>query len=353
MRYITIIAAALCLSMICSVSCSQKNEKDPTSASGVSTNGNTKKYELSSFSFELSDDFSVKDTRESNDGDGIIRYEFEADGFTTFEISCDAASVSNCTAQLAAQRFYDDLMDLNSETEKQSDVEMETLDVPSMDAAWVHMNSEYPDMGIKQGESDLYITTEAHGFWVMATYDGQSRRDDVKALLRDIAATVKYTSDDRLPTEPQFYENDYFSLTCGPEWKIKDISGKDAPNTLIKLSYYYAQDMEHYANPSLDIGIILEDKGSAKEVADNVYELRTERESKLYSEIERGKDEILGYPAETVSYVLDLSIGKSRNKIYYFTENGHVYKITEVLNMLDEEGSKAELDAILDTVRIK
>ncbi len=351
MRYNKIIAAALCLSMAFNGGCSAKSEKGSESATVTSNSDGIKRYELTSFSFELGDDFTVKDTRD--DSDGIYRYEFEADGFTTFEVCSDAVCVSNCTAQVAAQSFYEDLMDSNSETEKHSDVEKETIDVPGMDAAWVHMNSEYPDMGVKQGESDLYITTEAHGFWVLATYDDQSKRDDVKALLRDIAATVKYTSDDRLPTEQQSYENDFFSLAFGPEWKMKDISSKNGENIIIKLSYYYSQDMEHYVNPSLDIGVILEDKGSAEEAADHLYDLRTERESKLYSEVERGKDEILGYPAETVSYVLDLSTGKSRNKKYYFTENGHVYSITEVLNMRDEEGSKAELEAILENVKIK
>jgi hypothetical protein len=356
MKYRKIIAAALCLAMVCSAGCSLRSKKGSESGTKISYSSTTKKYDLSAFSFELSDDFSVKDTRELSTDGSICRYEFSADGFTTFEVSCDTSTVCNCTAEVSAQDFYEYLMEKNGEKEKHSDIEKETIDVPGMDAAWVHTVSEYPDDGIKQGESELYITTEAHGFEILATYDDPGRRESVKALLKEIAASVKYTSNDRLPTEEQSYENDYFSFTCGPEWYIRDMNAKskstEKDNIDIQLTYYYAKDMEHYYYPRFSIGVTPEDdEYNVQIAAERSYE--SKKKSKLSSEVKRGTEEISGYTAETVSYVLDLSGNKGRYKSYFFSENGCVYVITESLNMRNEEGSRAELKAILDTLKIK
>ena len=354
MKYRRIIAAALCLAMACSAGCSLKLKKSSESVTKISYSSTTKKYDLTSFSFELSDDFSVKDTKELSTDGSICRYEFSAEGFTTFEVSCDTSTICNCTAEVCAQDFYEYLIEKNSEKEKHSDIEKETIDVPGMDAAWVHTVSEYPDDDLKQGESQLFITTEAHGFEILATYADPGMRESVKELLKDIAATVKYTSGDRLPTEEQSYENDYFSLTCGPEWYIRDRNANkpEVENISIVLAYYYAKDMEHYGDPSISIGVNAEDdEYNAQIAAERSYE--TKKKSKLSSEVKRGTEEILGYTAETVSYVLDLGSRKSRYKTYFFSENGCVYIITESLNMRNEEGSRAELKAILDTVKIK
>ena len=66
MRYRRIIAAALCLTLLCGTGCSLGKKKDSSSSVsaeiGYSYSSSKKtKYEFMDFTFELSDDFTVED----------------------------------------------------------------------------------------------------------------------------------------------------------------------------------------------------------------------------------------------------------------------------------------------------
>jgi hypothetical protein len=256
--------------------------------------------------------------------------------------------LEQCTAEVSVQAMVETIK--SNENDTATDIETEKLDVTGFNAAAIHMTNSRDD-GDK-GESHLYLSTEGIQFCVSVVGYDPGERDKVKSLFSEIAKTVRYTGTEHLPTEPQSYDCEYFSLKCGPEWYIKTNKNTDGEYTNIKLSYYYAQDLEHYSSPLLAISVRAEDEDTdPKKAADKAYE--SKKESRLISELKRGNEEIFGYQAETVSFVLVTGSIKVRYTNYYFSENGCLYTVSEGLNMRNESASAEELKAIMDTVKIK
>ena len=346
MRYKRIIAAVLCLSLVCGTGCSLGKNSSSKTVGSSSFSSTTKKYDLSYFSFELSEDFSVKDTKDYNDGSDTYNYIFTGGGLD--EVSVYTMGLEQCTAEVSVQAMMESIK--SNENDTATDIETEKLDVTGFNAAAIHMTNSRDD-GDK-GESHLYLSTEGIQFCVSVTSYAPDNRDNIKALFREIAKTVKYTGSDHLPTEPQSYDCEYFSLKCGPEWYIKKNKITDGEYADVKLSYYYAQDLEHYYTPLLAISVRAEDEDTdPQKAADKAYE--SKKESRLISELKRGNEEIFGYQAETVSFVLVTGSIKIRYTNYYISENGCLYTVSEGFNMLNEDSSKTELKAILDSISIK
>lgn len=337
-----VIAGAMCLSMLCVPGCSLGKGSSSEKA-GITFSGTRNGYNINNFSFEMSGDFSVTDEKESNES-GVYEYTFTGCGFE--EVDVYSYGLEQCTAEVSMQAIQESIKARNDTSVK--DIEIETLDVPGFNAASIHMiNSR--ESG-ETGESYLCLSTEGIQFNTSVIGYAPAERENVKALLNEIAATVKYTGTEYLPTEPQSYENEFFSLSCGPEWYIRDKSKEDSID--VKLSYYYAQDMEHYMSPSLTIHITPEDEeNTPKKKADSLYD--SKKESKYSSDIERGSEDFLGYNAEKVSFAASIGCVETRYTDYIFSENGYVYTVGAALNMRDEEGSRAELQAILDTLTVK
>ncbi len=349
--YKNYIAAALCFAMLTSTGCSlgKKNSSSSGIADFSYTSDSCEKYDLDNFSFELNKDFSVIDTSKNADGNDIKKYTFSGDGIEKLSIS--DYTLYPCAADVSVQSLRESID--SNENDDSKDVETETLDIPGFDAAEIHLT--HCNDGLEVGESNLYLSIDGFNLTITAFKYDPGDRAKIKSLLRDIAATVKYTGNEQRPTEQQTYDSEFFSLNCGPEWYIKDMRRDKNDNEYaeIKLSYYFSKDMEHYMSPTLWISVEPDyayDYGDPKKLADDWY--TSQLKSKLSSEVERGTEEILGYNAETVSYISTLSGTKEKHTSYIFYDNGYVYAIGETLNMRDEEGSKAELKAIIDTINI-
>lgn len=364
MKYKRISAFIICFAMLTSTGCSlgKKNSSSSeisdhsyssdsytsdSSVSDSSASDSYVKYELYDFSFELNKDFTIDKKDEDDDGNnGKSYYDFTSNDLKGLSIT--TPRFEHCTAEVCVQAMLEFVN--SSKNNPTKDIETEKFDVPGLNAAAIHMTN-IDDNG-ESGESYLYLTVE--GSEMRADINGYKPedREKVKALFRDIASSVKYNGTPYLPAEQQVYECDLFSLNCGSEWYIDDYKDDDSGQVSVQLKYNYAQDIEHYSSPSLSIAVCHQDEGdNAQKAADEEYENKKKRS--VVSECERSNEEIFGYNAETVSYVLKSGYFNNRIKMYYYNENGCLYTISEVFNTRDEEGSKSELKDILDTVVIK
>ena len=344
MKCKNILAAALCLSMLVGTGCSLGKGSSSKTTSGYSFSSEKNKYDLAYFSFELSKDFSVENEKKISSGE-VSNYDFTGGDFLNFSVY--TTGIEQCTAEVSAQAMI--AMINGNENDKAENIETETLDLPGLNAAAVYLTNpsddEYDDEGY------LLITSE--GVELTARLDFKpDDRNNVKAFFKDIASTVKYTGTEHLPTEPQSYDCDFFSLNCGPEWYIKNNNKSGEDEAHIKLSYYYAKDMAHYHTPALSISVKpLEDGNDPKKAADKSYE--SKKDLKSVSDIERGTAELLGHSTETLTYTADFSGIRSKITLSWFSENGYLYTISQELNMLDEKGSEAELKTLIDNITIK
>ncbi|MBR4627647.1 MAG: hypothetical protein IKO47_08120 [Ruminococcus sp.] len=353
MRYKRIIAGALCIALVCSTGCSLGKKSSSNSGSTDYSYSSTskKEYKFSDFSFELSEDFSVKDTDEKSSG-ATTKYEFSGGSFKTFEVY--NYSFSNCTAEVSAQDLYDSLKNEKSESVKHSDIELEKLDIPGMSAACVHVDSDYTDKGVKQTESDLYISTEAHYFIVTLTYEDAGDRAKVKGLLKDIAESVKYTSSDKLPTEQQTFDCDYMTISYAPEWFVRESGGnnKETDTITIKAEYAYATDKEHTYFPNISINVRPEDEENTPELlADKAKE--NKKKSSLAKNVERTTGELLGYKTEVCSFTLDTGSISGHYIMHFFADNGYVYGIATAVHTSAAESNTADVEKFLEGVTIK
>ena len=323
-------------------------KKSSKSGGDTSYSSSVKKYDVNNFTFEVSEDLDVKDTKEL---DGKInKYEFSGDGFRTLEIAnygCDF-----CTAEIYIKSLERSITYNNETKGKNDEFESSKLEVPDLNAAEILIVNK--DEEGDYGEGHISLTAEGYRLSISATYDLDDK-DSVKQLMEEIAKTVKYTGDFRLPTEPQAYDCDLFSITAGPEWYIKDSAvGNEKERGIeeIKLRYYYAQDLDHYMYPTLTIRIVPEDKSTT---VDTLIEKQDKSadESKYKKNVERGKDEILGYQADTFSFDLSLGGIDMRSKSYYFSANGFIYAINTSVNISAEETNMADIQTLLDNLTIK
>lgn len=344
MKYRGIAAFLLCFAMLTGTGCSFSLKK---SESGGNTlySSSAKSYDVNGFTFEASEDLKTEDTKEI---DGKINeYMFSGNGIKKLEVT--NYDVNYCTAEVSIQSIENDIKRRRNDPVKE--YETEKLDVPGFNAAAIHIVNDGNDDYC--GESELYITIEGRSLVITAIYDLDDK-DDVKALMLDIAKSAKYTDDFRLPTEPQTYDCDLFSLTCGPEWELKDRNknNEQSEEREISLRYIYAQDLEHYYYPQLTVTAVPKDE---KNNIERFIEksIKSAGESKFKSEPQRDKEEILGYTADTLTYDVDISSLSLRIKNFYFSANGYVYIISFDVNKNAIDANTADLQELIGNLNIK
>lgn len=330
--------------MLTSTGCSFSLKK---SESGGNTlySSSAKSYDVNGFTFEASEDLKTEDT---NEIDGKINeYMFSGDGIKTLEVT--NYGINYCTAEVSIQSLENTIKTRKNDPAKE--YETEKLDIPGFNAAAIHIVNDGDDDYC--GESYIYVSTEGQSLCISAFYDLDDK-DDVKELMRDIAKSAKYTGDFRLPTEQQSYDCDLFSLSCGPEWEIKDTNKNEAlsEETDISVRYIYAQDSEHYMYPKLTVRIVPEDE---KNNIERFIEksVKSAGESKFKSEPQRDKEEIFGYTADTLTFDVDTSGLSLRIKNFYFNANGYVYIISSNINKKAADVNTADLQKLLDNLNIK
>ena len=354
-KYRGIITAIMCLALVCSAGCSLG--KNSSSSSGGETGysySSSKKteYKFRDFTFELNDDFSVEDKKEHTEDNTVYNYKFSGKGFLQFDIS--DATLFNCDAYVYAEVMYNDYKNGDDETTKYSDIELEKLSLPGLDAACLYFTAERTDDGSKHGNAHLYITTEAHTFQALISYDDPDDRSKIKGLVKDLANSVKYISSEKLPTEPQTIDNEFIKFTYQPEWSVQETNGSKNSSDMLELKaeYAYARDKDHFMYPKLSIYIQPEDDEKTPAKLADKFEA-SKKQSKLITDVKRGNGEILGYNAEMCSFGLKTGGLDSIYTNYFFSDNGYVYTIGFSVHRDAQEKNTAEINELLKGLTIK
>ena len=104
MKYRGIAAFILCLVMLTSTGCSV-GKKGSSSGGGTSYSSSTKKYDIESFSFEVSEDLEVAETNVTKDH--TYGYTFSGNGIKKLEVT--NYDVNYCTAEVSIQSIENDI----------------------------------------------------------------------------------------------------------------------------------------------------------------------------------------------------------------------------------------------------
>lgn len=174
-----------------------------------------------------------------------------------------------------------------------------------------------------------------------------------KELADEFINSIEYTSDFYYPTEPQTFENDFFSVYYQPEW-IENNSSSTDTRYEFKFRYGHSDTMDNYL---ACYKIRIENDGeysTAEEYASSAYKTKAESNSKLRHSLSLDTDEIFGIPAHRLSYTIESSSLLNCNyNIYYFDHNGHIYVVTTSIPMNDDGTVAAAMQRIIDGTTLK
>ncbi len=171
-----------------------------------------------------------------------------------------------------------------------------------------------------------------------------------KELADEFINSIEYTSDFYYPTEPQTFENDFFSVYYQPEWIEKNGSSTDTRYEF-KFNYGHSDTMDNYL---ACYKIRIENDGeysTAEEYASSAYKTKTESNSNLIHSLSLDTDEIFGIPAHRLSYTLEAL--EYNYNIYYFDHNGHIYVVTTSIPINDDGTVAAAMQRIIDGTTLK
>lgn len=309
-------------------------------------NSEKTKYDCENYSFEISNDFT-RDYPKELDDDYVYKYQFSND-YSTIEIK--GSSKSNIDPEWDIAETYKSL----SEDEEIENVWYEMIPCNDFDIAAMHYTNTKLDRAEVQGQSWYSTSYQGMEFYLEAWYD-PTYESKIVPMLDDIAQSVKYTSDFYLPTEPQDYETDYFSIHYDPTWYIEQT---------VSEPYLVNRDMAAQAEATFAMAdsyekmdtlyrIDVYNSGSGKtpeDYADSVYG-RSDGEFIKYTD--RGREEILGYTAETVSFTMSLRDSEFLHKNYWFTHNDMVYQITIRLPGNDDGSMAESVQELIDNTTLK
>jgi len=289
-------AAAMILLSGCSAVDSSSSETSvpeiPTWASAEYSSDSFTDYDLKNFSFTINDEF--KPDKYFTDIPYIIF--FESDLITRMSIS--GGAYLNYDISYYGEKLYEDAL----KNEGTSDVSYELIDLDGFQAAAVNYIDENYFLG-PRGFSKYTAVCEGAKFEISAEYPPENA-EKVVPMMNDIIRSVVYTSDYKLPTEEQHFENDVYSLDFGPEWGL---DAENRPESVLEEEglefsneFYFAKA----ANAAEASCLLVVEGGSAAgssaaQKADSFYEER--KKSSLNSDLERSQSEILGQTAEMVS----------------------------------------------------
>jgi len=174
-----------------------------------------------------------------------------------------------------------------------------------------------------------------------------------KELADEFINSIEYTSDFYYPTEPQTFENDFFSVYYQPEWFENNRSSTDTSYEF-NFKYGHSDTMDNYL---ACYKIRIENDGeysTAEEYASSAYKTKAESNPKLRNSLSLDTDEIFGIPAHRLSYTIESSSLLNYNyNIYYFDHNGHIYVVTTSIPINDDGTVAAAMQRIIDGTTLK
>lgn len=341
-------AFILCFSMLCSVGCSFGKGGSSESDNSTSLSSKAKKYDLTDFSFELSESFTVSKTIDCDD-DSVYKYYFTGGGFDQLGVSVPE---EYCTAETSIKSLCD-IYGIDSGNEKITDVEQEKLDYPGFNAASVCFTRE-GSSGDKETEGYLFLSVEGQSFEVDMKCS-TDKREEAEELMKSIAATARYTGSYKLPTGIQNYDSRFMQISYDPKWAVVELNGttEDQNTLMLNIRYAYAQDLNHARYPYMKVDISPAGESRDPEaIADDQY--AKYQESGLERiENKRGTGEIFGCQAETVSSVVMIGSRKIDTENYFFTRDDHIYCISTFSDITGGESGKDEINELIKGIALK
>jgi len=301
-------------------------------------------YDTVNFRFTVDDNITVDESVEC--GDGIGEYDFVGGDFISLNV--EGYVVNELKAKANAEYTADYL----KESDSVENIKTEVIKDAPYECAAVHYTDNDFEKSEGRGISEYYMTYQSRSFKLEAHYDTDDKKAATAELER-IMLSAEYISDYFLPTEPQTYTTDYFSVNYEPKWKACNIKEEDiTTDVAASVNFCYAEtdDPDKYIFPQLKINVY--NNGGSETAEDMAYRLyKRYDESSSMRNVTLVEDEILGYTASVCSYALGDKTA-IENISYYIDLNGMVYCISMHINE-DSEDDMKDMNELLEGITLK
>ncbi|MDE6774855.1 MAG: hypothetical protein K2J37_00895 [Ruminococcus sp.] len=166
----------------------------------------------------------------------------------------------------------------------------------------------------------------------------------------DIILNSVECSDPPLKTEPETVENEYFSITAGADWYIRDYHEEDDDRYCaavgLNLADKYADTLQKVALEAFP------DESDPKAFAQKKYEKCGQ--SSHISSLSIEDTEILGFEAQLVSFEININKGyEYLDEFYYFENNGVCYSLHIQSSKDNAEQFYSDIQPILESIKIR
>ena len=344
-------SAAMILLSGCSAVNSSSSETNvpeiPTWASAEYSSDSFTDYDLKNFSFTINDDF-IPDTITEDNPNKIY---FKSDLIPYMDIS--GYTTLYCDVSYYGEKLYEDTL----KREGNSDVSYELIDLDGFQAAAVNYIDENEEKG-PTGYSNYTAVCEGAEFEIFAYYPAENAEKAVP-MINDIIRSAVYTSDYKLPTEEQHFENDIYSLDFGPEWFLNVGYKSESKLEDDGLEFSHMFNFAKAANDAEASCLLVVEVGSAAgssaaQKADSAYEILSSKETSMFSDFERSQSEMLGQNAETVSYKMKSGDDQLIIKDCYIEYNGNVLRFK--IHCLDDgsyDDFNGKVNDLIESIELK
>ncbi|GEM_PF-2719851 len=324
--------AALVAVSLCS--CSSVNSSSSNDGTASVSSDSHKNYELVNFSFSA--DGSLTDERHYsvNATGKDEQISFEGKYFSS--LTAAGKSICHRTPEL----MIEEDMKMYGAESGISDLRTDTIQAGDLTVYAIHYRCKDEEKD-KTAFSSYLCVAEDRLFSLSGFYNASHEKKCIE-LLDDIARSIKYTSDYRLPDEPWEYSGKYISLSGSADWcaDTSDFTSDENVSSAenIELKLQKADDLKKsYSVASVRVTKELE-FDTAAEYADQAEEQTSG--SSFITILDRSSSEIAGRPAELLSTLTSISDTYLRKDRYWLMANDALY-IFNVVWACDENGDDA------------
>lgn len=158
-------------------------------------------------------------------------------------------------------------------------------------------------------------------------------------------------SDPPLKTEPETVENEYFSITAGADWYIRDFHEEDSEDYRVAVAMNLADE---YAETIQKVTIkAFPDESDSKVLAQNEYDQKEGRSTICSLSIEEDA-KMIGFHAQLVSFETDIDEDYDLLIDHYYFENNGVCYCVEIRALKDKsEQFYSDIQPILGSIKIR
>lgn len=313
----------------------QSKEKEENQTTEYNT------FELHNFSLTISDDFYADETGEYSDADLCI---------VKKDIPVAVAFIGGYSYAVTSYGHAESLADSMKDDPTYSDITFEKCPEYASDVSVVNcISSENGKTAIV----DMYVLCEQDSMLNIPVIYTEEFQTEAQQIADEVINALEYTSDFYFPTEPQTFENNYFSVYYEPEWIDNRRSSTD-DNYELRLKYAHTDSMDNYLS-SYTIKVITDGEyDKAEEYASDDFMSRAESKSKFTHNLSKEWDEIFGVFATKVNYTVKsgdfLNYDYSN---YYFEHNGNIYRVSIGIPTEDDGTVAAAVQKLIDNTTLK